>query len=513
MRFLSRVQKIVPTIAVFFLVTWHGHAFALLGPFQPWMQPTNGLAEPGDIGGPMPIGSGYRWNVPVVTYGFDKSFLDFFGTNGEAAVESAIQVINNLPPASQMDLTNYAFDSLGINPLAEGLNLNDLKSTTLSLLLEHLGLASPTRYVFALNGWDSSLFDYNNGEFLSDQVDSNSNILNFLIERNYDPSTLAPSQYVNDTFYGYDLVSWLAGYDGNLATETIIEPLPVDPYAPAYDAVADFSLSVGTYYSGLTRDDVGGLRYLLSTNNIAYETLLPGVFGAGTNANSFVNGALRPGVDQFSFIPQPVDPASGDFLPTTNYYTDTYISNGVVMHQELARVISTPDFIFSAGDVNVGIPAFPAYGRTGTTNWVNNAAANGNSGGSGPGIIQPPVQIVFNKLGPQYSAGGSIPEDSPYDQSGYWASFDGSTNLPVVYPIPQTGTNQLLLRLWFWLPARHSQQDYVWKRCSISGTQYKMQTSTDLVNWTTLFDLTNNGTVCTYVETPSSTSRFYRLTP
>ena len=67
-----------------------------------WIAQTT-FADPfGDIGGPMDIGDGYRWNVPVVTYGFDQSFLDYFGTNGVAAVEGAIQILNDLPPASSI---------------------------------------------------------------------------------------------------------------------------------------------------------------------------------------------------------------------------------------------------------------------------------------------------------------------------------------------------------------------------------------------------------------------------
>jgi hypothetical protein len=86
--------------ALLLLSTFNAHAFALLGPVQPWMQVTNGVIQPGNIGGPMEMGSGYRWNVPVVTYGFDQSFQDYFGTNGVAAVESAIKILNDLPPKS-----------------------------------------------------------------------------------------------------------------------------------------------------------------------------------------------------------------------------------------------------------------------------------------------------------------------------------------------------------------------------------------------------------------------------
>ena len=70
---------------------------------------TLGYQQPGDIGGPMDINEEYRWNVPVVTYAFDQSFLDYFGSNGVAAVEQAIGVINELPPASSIDLDQLPF--------------------------------------------------------------------------------------------------------------------------------------------------------------------------------------------------------------------------------------------------------------------------------------------------------------------------------------------------------------------------------------------------------------------
>ncbi len=53
-------------------------AFALLGPAAPWMQATNDMSLEGDIGGPMDVTNEYRWNVPVLTYGFDQSFVDYF---------------------------------------------------------------------------------------------------------------------------------------------------------------------------------------------------------------------------------------------------------------------------------------------------------------------------------------------------------------------------------------------------------------------------------------------------
>src|SRR5947207_11854614 len=44
-------------------------AFSLLGPYASWMDEAKSFRQPGlDIGGPMNLDEGYRWNVPVVTY-------------------------------------------------------------------------------------------------------------------------------------------------------------------------------------------------------------------------------------------------------------------------------------------------------------------------------------------------------------------------------------------------------------------------------------------------------------
>src|SRR5438093_7212663 len=82
-------------------------AFSLLGPYAPWMDEAKSFRQPRrDIGGPMNIDEGYRWNAPVVTYGFDASFLEYFVSNGVAGGESAMEVLSNftqphdaLPPA------------------------------------------------------------------------------------------------------------------------------------------------------------------------------------------------------------------------------------------------------------------------------------------------------------------------------------------------------------------------------------------------------------------------------
>jgi hypothetical protein len=145
---MNRELCIIQTVVLLALSVARVGAFSLLGPYASWMTPTLGYQQPDDIGGPMDINEEYRWNVPVVTYAFDQSFLDYFGSNGVAAVEQAIGVINDLPPASSIVLTNFLFESRRFNQVAGGQNQCDLKSATLSLLLEQLGLGQPTRYVF-----------------------------------------------------------------------------------------------------------------------------------------------------------------------------------------------------------------------------------------------------------------------------------------------------------------------------------------------------------------------------
>jgi hypothetical protein len=265
----------------------------------------------------------------------------------------------------------------------------------------------------------------------------------------------------------------------------------------------------------LTRDDVGGLSYLLSTNNINYETLLPGIVASGANPNAVVNGAWRPGVDKITFMPQQVNPVSGNYLSLTNQFTDIYRTNASFYQQQLVRVISQPDFLFSAGDVVPDSIGLPFFRRTGTTNWLNNSVANGNTNGTGPGIIRPQVRIVFNKLGlTPFTYGYPSDETVRFDVSAFWSTFDISTNTPFNYPISRSGTNELMVRMWLangkyptWITRR-----FEWKAFSTPGAQFVFQTSTNLAGWINLFTVTNNSSVCTYFnQFPTSQSRYYRL--
>jgi hypothetical protein len=496
-------------------------AFALLGPFAPWMTPQLAYQDGVSIGGPMDIDEGYRWNVPVITYGFDQSFLDFFGTNGVAAVESAIQILNDLPPASQIVLTNYSPFTSWVNYEAQSLNLIDLKTYALSMLVEHLGLAQPTRYIYCLH----------------DFTISNGVPIYTVLNRNFDPDTWEPSTNVNGIDYDDRIV---VNYDWDIFGSNILQfgtqfpllpvrlvdamEISIDPTKTdnSGDAVADSAPGgdetinqngAGRYFWGLTSDDAGGLGYLLNSNNIALESLIPGVQGVGTNASNFVNTALRPGVEKITF--QRMDYISTNqhvFPVITNQYVDSYFTNGVLQQQSLQRVISQPDILFTAKYIGL-----QTVSRSATTNWVN----NGGQSADGPGVIQPPVVINFNQLGPSLS----VP-DPNYDTNSaqpelpLWGSYDGGTNSSIIiYPAASTNSCtqfHFILQGVFSNPfAPIPQTDYSWKLAGQPNALFSIQTSTNLQNWLTLGTITNIGGTFTYFDRTytNTPQRFFRTVP
>src|SRR4029079_7993267 len=132
---------------------------------------------------PKNIGEEYRWNTPTLFYAFDESFIDYFGTNGITAIEQAISIINSLNDVSSYsaDLSEFPLDSQRVNFKAQSLQLIDLKSWTLTLLMEQMGLAEPTRFTGTLHdrflppGLNCPFYQY------------------LVVKRNFDPVTYLPS--------------------------------------------------------------------------------------------------------------------------------------------------------------------------------------------------------------------------------------------------------------------------------------------------------------------------------
>ena len=465
-------------------------AFSLLGPFkdgttvagEAWQgEPFGGRPQglgytlAGDIGGPMFAHEAYRWSVPTITYAFDSSFLRFFGTNGVAAVEEAIAILNALPPVSKMSptLDEFPLDTKRENSAAAAMGLLDLKSLTLSYLLEELGLTIPERFVFGLRARQA-------GQFVTNYS---------VIQMNYDPVTIAPSRYVNGVLYNYVIFDDLGPQGAEWASA--VEWYQLDPLRLPYSSVVGGSgnpdlvlgstpdlsggslalqgLLLGQYFTGLTRDDVGGLRFLLSPNNIVFETLLPTVVPAGalggnspwgpigigvtnvaitnilgTNViSNFTVTGLRPGLNKLTFQRVNYDSILGTtFTPITNRYTDTFINttNGRYIKQKVARAILQPDIVFALNDLDTTLAVPNGAFRTPTTGWSNNAAINtvitGLQNLAGPGTITPNIVIAFTDLVPFFlNVPGGLDSDAPIPLT--WGSFDGSDRPPVVYPVFQ----------------------------------------------------------------------------
>jgi len=274
-----------------------------------WQQGVIGYGLAGDLNAPKNIGEGYRRNTKVMYYAFDANFLGFFGSNGVTAVDNSFVILNgtftNNPTGITHGLDGYSatlsefpIESRHINYQAQALGLYDLKSVTLGAMMEQLGLADPVRYAWTLHdrAHVGTIPCPVGQEYL-------------VVQRNFDIvssplNQVQYSPYVNNTLYSYQIYEACSG-PNPLA---LAVPYSVDPLADVYSPVAssygglvaeNTSLGVllsvtpgiysyGSFYSGLTRDDVAGLRSLLQTNNINWETAAAGslLLTATTNFTS-----------------------------------------------------------------------------------------------------------------------------------------------------------------------------------------------------------------------------------
>ena len=295
-----------------FMAAKKANAFVLIGPMvQPPAQP-NELESSGvdfnytdDLGGPKDLKRFFRWNIPVLTYAFDASFMQYFGLEGRDAVKEAFTVINDFfsnsdyEGVSELELTAHGFRSnyntTWINETARNVQIIDVKSLTLGLLVNQLGLGNPHRYAFGIAAMSTNL--------VGTQINFNVRL------RNYDPITEGPSSQINNVNYSYRLV-----HDANttagvfqLPSFADMEEFTTDTSGNAWTAVAGIVdafygntaiywtdtptlFGFGVYYDGLnamggqyqprhalTYDDAGGLKYLYRTNNFVYEGLDPNV--------------------------------------------------------------------------------------------------------------------------------------------------------------------------------------------------------------------------------------------
>lgn len=494
----NSAYKLLCSAVISAVMVGSAHAFSLLGPFDTYQIPTIGYdpgviinTQEGDLGGPMNLNEEYRWNAPAIVYGFDVSFIEYFGERGIAAVEQAINVINSLPAASEMsaDLAEFPLDTLRINYTAQNLGIVDLKSITLSMLLEQLGLAAPERYAKTIRDQKPNPtapnFDY------------------AVITRNFSPVPVVPgdfrsysySPYVNGTLYTYVIrhVTGVAEYwdAQDIAVDVGNPRISVAAMNGIQTGLTDTRIGnslyfgggrlsglnpcIGMFFTGLTRDDVGGLRYLYHPSRTNVESLpinsvaggrgttsggggfsgspwtitVPFLSTNATTATNVTTGtaglvdlAWRGGVDKLVMVRIDPDPFVAQYrVPLTLSYTERVFdaSRSRFVTQTVERVFTRPDITFTAEDLgtapNIAVP-YQVSRAIGAFN--NRGAENSGIGrvAAGPGTIDAGAAgsvISFNKLGPWSFNFNATSEDQSF-RGTIFGSFDGTTNSPTVYP-------------------------------------------------------------------------------
>jgi len=220
------------------------------------------------------LGEEYRWNSPVLTYSYDESFLNYFGSNGVVAVEKAMALLNSIPPAStiktnyppsssdEKNLWNYPTRPDRFHARAYNDRILDIKSHALAQLFSFMGLGSPEDSAFQL-------------EFPGD-----------VALRNWDPISYGPSKYVNGS-----LLSWVVLGGTNAL------PFPIDVTRPVRTLAGsalngNTRLAEGKYLVAPTRDDIGGYRYLYRKDNFNIEGLPPFTYQMVTNQPNLTNPAI-----------------------------------------------------------------------------------------------------------------------------------------------------------------------------------------------------------------------------
>lgn len=242
-----------------------------------------GLVPPnfnGDVVTPKNLGEQYRWNTRNVYYAFDASFLTFFGSNAATQIDSMFAMLNSLSNVDSYSpgLTEWPLTSSRINFTAVQVNMVDLKSAMLVEMMEQLGLAEPDRYTYTLH----------NRVLPAGNICPNYEYL--ITMRNFDPVTQNYSAYVNGVLYTYNIIEECLNNpnpEAPLLAGTINIPVDPEQVADGLTAVAagiyggipnpsnPNTTPIGRFYLGLTRDDIGGFRYLLSSNTIATESTEP----------------------------------------------------------------------------------------------------------------------------------------------------------------------------------------------------------------------------------------------
>jgi hypothetical protein len=203
------------------------------------------------------------------------------------------------------------------------------------------------------------------------------------------------------------------------------------------------SNTAGLYYSQSL------VTYATNYIYIAEPALCGAAASGGTSTNT---PGLYQGIGHIQFVGTSFDSLLGQFYqPITNTYKMVLMVDYQPVNQTFQRVVTTPDMLFSARDIQPG-PAAVNSGYFTENRSINFDQSTIGAGLAGPGVITNSSTITYNKVGPMLlNQGTAFLYQSEASMNGFiWASFDGTTNDPVLYP---NGTslanlaNQVLVQL------------------------------------------------------------------
>lgn len=355
-------------------------AFSLAGPVgnggDSWQVPVIGYGPPTDIVAPKNLGEEYRRDIPVVYYAYDANFFDYFGTDGAVSVDKAFDILNALTNVDNYStqLSEFPIETRQQNYQAQALGLLDMKSLTLTLLMRQLGLADPIEYTWTLHN-----------RFLPPGGTCPIDMEYSVAQRNFDIvssplNQLQYSPYVNNVLYNYDILEFCTG-PNPLA---ITVPFSVDPLADVYSPVASEAIYWGDYLTGLTRDDVAGMRYLLRTNNINWEGI-----PAGSSLELITTNKFQPE----SFPPPAFSLTNSVGTNSIGFYYFSGNTNGGFGYGDLAALIS----FARTNDLATLQAAYPGIVVTGYSNTLVRATNMTYSyyvTNAGYGSAYPPPQTI-----------------------------------------------------------------------------------------------------------------------
>jgi hypothetical protein len=275
-----------------------------------------------------------------------------------------------------------------------------------------------------------------------------------------------------------------AGTPPTITTNPVVTSLPVPTFAYTFgNVLTNFTFTNNgvlatnspTEYLLVPSNQCGfsiisnALTLVLTTTNangfassFTSHALVINIFSCETNAIS-----LLEGMEKMNFFRVDYDSlVSTSWAPFTNTYTLTAVSNNRPFTQTYNRVLNRPDIIFSAQDLQLAPPNLLsdfAFSRTPPFFIVTVVVTNGSPLG-GPGTIAPGlnlganstnIQIILDKSGPIFTVEAPsfqipIGVGNTNIPDFQWASFDGTTNAPVVYPVNtdyQSLVNNIFLQI------------------------------------------------------------------